>query len=211
MSRAVIKQAPRDETIITITTAIQSSTPQDAAAVDVVRQAHLAARKIRDDAVREAARMLDEARRKGHAEGVAQFEEAVARLHRVVGELGARVQRVAEEASETVIDLALEVAARIVKREISANPQILAEMVAEAAAKLTGATEITVRLHPDDLALIEPYRGHLESAGGQRVRIVPDDRIDGGCVVESPAGVADAQIATQVGVMRDAMREAIRG
>ena len=73
----------------------------------------------------------------------------------------------------------------------------------ERALRLVGSrTNLTVRVHPDDIASVKKFAGsalaHVEAS--QAVKIVADDTMaPGGCRVESDRATIDATLETQVG------------
>lgn len=210
MPSQVIKQAPRADAVVTIATAIDSASAGDDVALTVVQKAYLEAKALREAAAREAVRLRAEAREEGLAQARAEFEETLARFGRLVAGLAAAVQRAAEDATPIIADLAVEVAARILCTEVTVRPEVVAAMVSDAVARLAGAAEVTVRVHPDDLAAVEAHRPRIEEAAGGRLQIVGDDRTDGGCLVESASGLVDARLSTQLREMRKALHEAMR-
>lgn len=210
--RAVIKGAPRDGAIARITTAVVSdvqAAPEDPAA-EVLRSAYEAARRLQEAAQVEAARAVAEAQARARAELEAAWQERLRRLDRLLEDLaGQGPAALAERFAPAVVTLALEVARKLVRREVERDPSVLLSWVRDAAERLHGAGELVVRVNPQDLELLRSCGVDLERAGF-RLRWVPDPEVDGGCVVESDAGTADATVATQLRTLRERLEE-VRG
>ncbi len=207
--RTVIKQAPRDDALVRITTAIGRSEDPEARAAEVLRSAYEAARRIREEARVEAARAVVQAQEEVRSQGEAAWQERLHRLDRVIADLAAQGPTVlASHAAPAVVQLSLEVARRIVQREVEADPELLLQWVEEAARRLHGFVELVVRVNPHDLALLGDRARILEHTG-LRVVWVPDPEVDGGCVVQSDAGTVDASLRTQLGVLREKLGEII--
>ena len=86
---------------------------------------------------------------------------------------------------------------QIVRSELAARPDLVATVAQEALdTLLMSARQITVRVHPDDHALVE--QGAADALAQRGARLLADPTITrGGCLVESDIGVVDAAIATR--------------
>lgn len=208
--RAIIKAAPREAAIARITTALDpgaSAQGEDGRAAEVLRSAYEAARRLQEAAQVEAARAVADAQARARAELEAAWADRLRRLERLLEELGRQGPEIlAERFAPAVVTLALEVARKIVRREVEQNPALLVAWAREAAERLHGAGELVVRVNPQDLEL-------LRSSGVQvdrtdlGLRWVADPAVDGGCVVESDAGVVDATVSTQLRTLRERLEE----
>ncbi len=208
--RAVIKQAPKDDVLVRITTAIGRSEDPDARAAAVLRSAYEAARRIREEARLEAARAVMQAREEARREVETAWEDRLRRLDQVIDELARQgPAALATFTAPAVVQLSLEVARRIVRREVEADPELLVRWVEDAARRLHGVAELLVRVNPQDLELLGDRARVLERSG-LRVVWVPDPEVDGGCVVESDAGTVDASLRTQLGVLQEKLGEVLR-
>ncbi|MEN9890379.1 MAG: hypothetical protein RLY78_674 [Pseudomonadota bacterium] len=130
---------------------------------------------------------LDTLHERLQAEQAAHFGRLVAQLD---DELGALEQQLAA----AVTRIALELGRQVVRAELALQPQRVAQVAEEALQSLLhGARHIRVRLHPDDLALVEAGCADLLTARG--ARLVASPTVErGGCLVESDAGTVDARI-----------------
>lgn len=99
-----------------------------------------------------------------------------------------------------VVRIAVEVARRIVRRELTSDPGMVTRTVQAALEQMLSASQIVVRVHPLDAQVLQAQIGALADAPDQAeaIEIVPDGSIDpGGCVVESERGIIDARLRTQ--------------
>ncbi len=102
---------------------------------------------------------------------------------------------------QTAIQLAVEIAARVIRREVHNNPQITIELVREALELASGSAEVQLRLHPNDYATLG---GQAQSLANQLIRlgevkIVADPAVEpGGCRVDTRFGTIDQQFAAQL-------------
>jgi flagellar assembly protein FliH len=103
-----------------------------------------------------------------------------------------------------MVQLALALARRVVHREVSLDPTLVAAMAHVALERLGDAAPATIKLHPDDFATISGQRGPAWE--GAQVTILPDPAVvRGGCVVESDFGTVDGQIDAQFEEMSRAL------
>ena len=110
--------------------------------------------------------------------------------------------RMIQQASEDVADMALHMARRVVGETLAVHPQALRKLIVDAIERLPGDDEITVRVRPQDLQSIQdnlPVR--------RDIRIVEDDSLEGGCVVQAQCGEVSASIETAFTGLRAAVDE----
>lgn len=134
----------------------------------------------------------------GLEEGKQQAQSAVAdslRALRTACERIEELQRRHEGENERVVHaLAVAIAEQIIQREISLNPSIVEEFVRHAIADVGDQGGLSVRMHPDDLSIIEES-SCWESTEKHGLSWVEDATLTrGGCVVEAPGHTVDGRI-----------------
>jgi len=121
---------------------------------------------------------------------LASYADAILQLGKYRRSLYAQVER-------EVVKLALEVAKKIVHREIQADREIIQTLVRVALGHVAEKSAVTVHLHPTDYNYILEHRAELskDGDGGQEVVLLSDKSIQrGGCLVETECGTIDARI-----------------
>ncbi|MBL9167225.1 MAG: hypothetical protein JNN07_05755 [Verrucomicrobiales bacterium] len=117
------------------------------------------------------------------------------------------VTEVVQQSESLLVELSIEVAGKLVA-DIPLSPGSVASTVREALAQVEGTTEITVQLHPDDLALLEQV-GEAERPGlpgVDAVRLVAAPHVSrGGCLVQTRFGVIDNQRETKLRNLRETL------
>lgn len=176
--------------------------PPDTNEILVAAQAE-AARTVAE-AQANAAEIERAARERGRAEAqaVAQtelnlsVEDLRAKLAASLDELdGLRARMVAHTELE-LVRLSLEIAKKIVRREVKVDHEVALTLARVALARLHSRATATVRLHPDDFAYVSTNRERLGSEGA--VEIVADRSVgQGGCIVQSELGEIDGRIEQQ--------------
>jgi len=131
-------------------------------------------------------------------------KEAEEQMRAALGKLAATVAEVAAARAETIrraeadtVHLAVEIARRVLHRELSLDPGVLGALTHAALEKLQGQEIYRVRVHPD---LGAAMQRSLEQAGRHRsVEVVPDPlQPKGGAVFEIGRGSLDASVDTQL-------------
>lgn len=140
---------------------------------------------------------------RGYAEGEsAGLAAAAARTETVLRQVAACIDElrglrasVLQRTERQVVLLALAIARRIVRREASLDPELVATMARVALERLAPPAAATIRLHPDDYAAMT-YGRRATDAGPQ---VVADPQVPrGGCVVQSDLGIIDVSVDAQI-------------
>jgi len=207
-------------------------TPQGTQELSVDLEAVRAeAEAIRLQAIQDAERIREQARREGYQRGYddgyhdgareAQ-QRADAELQQTLETLRAQLQQVIQgvhtqheaylqHAEAQMLDLALEVARKVVREELKQQPAHVLAIVRDALRRVQSFGRLRIRVNPLDVDLLRQNRPSLLQVvdGVEGIEIVEDRRVDqGGCVIETEQGVYDARIRTQLGEIERVLREA---
>ena len=141
---------------------------------------------------------LAEGEAAGKARAEAQFCDALERLAVAISELAEVRKRMLVEAESDLVKLSIEVARRILHRELAVDPGAVGALVKAAMDKLQGQAIYKVRIHPDHEEIV---RSALQQFGtGSQIEVVGDPRRERGSVVfELESGNLDASIDAQLG------------
>ena len=102
-----------------------------------------------------------------------------------------------QEMARTLAITATQLARRIVRSELGLRPELVAHVAQEALdTLLLSASHISMRVHPDDHALVADGAAEVLKARGARL-LSDASMARGGCLVESDIGVIDASIDTR--------------
>lgn len=132
-------------------------------------------------------RVHSEAYAAGYEEGrqaaIAAGDCVVEDLRRIVRRLTASLVELEPRVESALVALALEVARRVVLREIAVEPDTLIEVIRETLRRVPiPRGPLRLRLHPQDLEIIEERR---EDLPGKDLSLVADSSLSrGGCVLE---------------------------
>jgi len=111
--------------------------------------------------------------------------------------LGEQLDALQSQMAQTLCVSATGIARQVVRSELACRPELIAKVAQEALETLLlSARHITLRVHPDDQALVADGAADVLAARG--ARLVADPAIArGGCLVESDIGVIDASLDTR--------------
>lgn len=123
--------------------------------------------------------------------------QTTAQVGALLASFGDELAGLQQEMARTLAITATQLARRIVRSELALRPELVAHVAQEALETLLlSAKHITLRVHPDDHALIA--QGTADTLDARGARLLADASMArGGCLVESDIGVIDASIETR--------------
>ncbi len=142
----------------------------------------------------------------GLAEGRAQIAAALAVLEAAAGELASVRDTTAEAVERDAVELALQVAEKVVSGALAVSPERVLDVVRGALRRLSERRRVTVLVHPDDLELVrsaaDGFAGEL--GGIEHCEVQAERRVlRGGAVVRTDEGQVDASVETQLARARE--------
>ena len=175
----------------------------DARAELLLESARAEAAQLRDDARAERARVLSEAREAGRQDGLALATETIARAQ-------AACERRRAAAGQEQIALAFAIARKVLGRELELNRSAVVEIAAQALAEVRDRREVVLRVNPGDAGELRSQQRRLQEllVRASWLELREDDAVaPGGVVVETEAGVVDAQLEAQLAVLETVLKE----
>jgi flagellar assembly protein FliH len=168
----------------------------------------VAARAVEHERAARAAELhqaRDDGYRDGRSEGRAEIDQfkrgfavqAGVQVDALIAALQQRLTDLEQDLAQRVAGIALALARQVVRGELVQNPAGVVAVAHEAlGALLVSARHVSLKLHPDDFALVAEGAGELIAARG--ARLVCERSIErGGCIVDSDIGLVDASVATR--------------
>jgi flagellar assembly protein FliH len=197
---------PTGPEIVRLTPAPHAAAPPQPAAVDAAVDG--------SEALARRAAIERDAFVKGYAQGekagleagVKRTDAVLRRLGETIDELAGLRRQILHHSEQQLVQLALALARRIVRRELAADDELLEALARVALERLGEARPATIRLNPEDFA--RTAAGRLEQWAAAHVAVVSDPSVSrGGCIVESPFGFVDAGIEAQLQELAGALLE----
>lgn len=181
-------------------------------------QAKVAEVSIEVETTRE--RVLAELRQTGYAEGYQEgrsqadeegaknLQDAMAALDKLAGIFRVEVKK----NEEKLLRLAIGIAEKLIMAELTQNQETVLRLMDEAINKVSDLEEVTLKVHPDDLPLVqqheEAFRERLRNV--RKVEFVANPKIQKGCVfIDTASGSVDATFKTQLSVIQESF-DAVR-
>lgn len=157
------------------------------------------------DIEREAfAKGYQQGERAGYEAGAKRAEATLRRLGETIDELGDLRRTAVHQIEMQVVRLALEIARRILHREVSMDRHLAEAMVRVALDRLGATGPITIRLHPDDVAAVSD---RVRTGDGSLTLVADANVSRGGCLVEADAGFVDGGLDAQFAEIAHALFE----
>ena len=172
---------------------------------------------IQQQAAEELARLREEARQQGHAEGFnqghaeglqagrAEAARETTRIRQVAAAFESELTQVSEAVADDMLNLALDLAKAMLKTALRARPELVQPIISEAIRYLPSVQHPALLvLHPQDAAIVRNHmKDELEKAGW---RIAEDLQIErGGCRVETASNQIDATLPVRWQRIADAL------
>jgi flagellar assembly protein FliH len=154
--------------------------------------------KETQERVREAyATGLREGDAAGRNRAAAELQPVVERFAATIGELTQLRARLRQQAESDTIRLALAIARRVLRRELSVDPEALRGLLLAALDKLQGQEVARVRVHPSHAAVLRDCL-QKKYAGAQIEMVTDSGQVPGTAVFETSRGNLDASVETQL-------------
>jgi flagellar assembly protein FliH len=119
---------------------------------------------------------------------IKRYAESITEIGKLRSTLYTQVER-------EVVKLAVEVAKKIVHREIQADREIIETLVHVALSHVAEKSAVTVHLSPVDYNYLLEHRAELCQSEGRDISLLADQSIErGGCLIKTECGDIDARI-----------------
>ena len=188
----------------------------------LVEQANATAKDMVDQARMLRDAELDAARQQGYREGYesgysegmsAADRESAGLIHtaeQIALQAVTERSRAVQGAELAVVELAIDIAHKIVNMQVAIDPQIVLEVCRGAIRKAFNREQLMVLAHPDDLATLRAHGPEMvrEMGGVKHLEFVEERRMErGSVVVRTPAGEIDATFDGKADKLLESFRE----
>jgi flagellar assembly protein FliH len=126
-----------------------------------------------------------------------KVEAAMRRYAEAILEMGRLKSALYSQVEREVVKLSVEVAKKIVHREIQADKEIIQTLVKVALSHVAEKSAVTVRINPVDYNYILEHKTELSQGeqNGREIVLLADKTIErGGCLIQTECGDIDARI-----------------
>lgn len=132
------------------------------------------------------------------------------RLTRAVEALRLQSERLAEQARADAIEIAFQIARKIVDTELRQSPEPLFGLVRSALMQAGEAGRVQLRVHPEDGAILRANTAQVAQAAPAvaRLEILDDSSLErGDCLIDTDFGEIDGRLSTRFAELRRALHE----
>jgi type III secretion protein L len=174
-------------------------------AEEVLSRAQEEALKYRKKVVEECELQKEQSAKEGFEEGLLQFNKQIAYLEK-------EIVRQREEIQKSIVSLATAAVKKIIGKELKTHPEVIVDLVSTALKPVKQHRRVTIYVNSDDLAIVEKHRPqikdlfeHLENLSIQ----AREDITKGDCIIETEAGIINAQLDNQLLALEQAFRQIV--
>jgi len=145
----------------------------------------------------------------GRVQGQAEVRPVLEQLARTAKELAALRPRLREQAEEDLIRLAVAIARRVVRRELTVDPHTITGLVKAALEQLAAGETARLRVHPEHESIV---RALVTEAGRGVITVAGDASLArGSAIFETARGNLDASAETQLAEIERGLTDRFRG
>lgn len=167
-------------------------------------------RNLISRAQEEAETIKETAAKEGYRAGIEQAESDILALRAKISDFVSSKQEVFEFIAPDILEISVEIAQKIIKKEITQNPEVIVESIVDVMKSISKEEpKITVRLNPLQVDLVKTeLPDYITSMGIEaKINIVGDDSIsEGGCIINTNNGIVDASLDTQLEIVKEALK-----
>jgi len=167
-------------------------------------------RNLISRAQEEAGTIKDIAAKDGYKAGLDQAKEDIQQMKAAVEVFLNAKQEVFEYIAPDILEISVDIARKIVKKEIEQNPQILLETILDVLKTISkDETKVSIKVNPAQLNLTKESIPDIISSTGidAKINVYADATIEvGGCIVQTNNGIVDATINTQLEIIKEAFK-----
>nr|CRI42949.1 Type III secretion apparatus protein, HrpE/YscL family [Chlamydia pneumoniae] len=141
-----------------------------------------------------------EAKDQGFKEGSESWSKQIAFLEEETKNLRIRVR-------EALVPLAIASVRKIIGKELELHPETIVSIISQALKELTQNKHIIISVNPKDLPLVEKSRPELKNIveyADSLILTAKPDVTPGGCIIETEAGIINAQLDVQLDALEKA-------
>lgn len=156
----------------------------------------------------EANSIKELAAREGYQNGIKKASKEIQEMKDKLIEFLAMRDEMYNDFYPHIIELAMEIAKKIIKKEADTSKEVIKEIAMAALDELNSDTEkLTVKVNPDDCEFAAASLPEMlqEKGINAKINVVSDETVEkGGCIIIANNGVIDADINTQLAILQNA-------
>lgn len=139
----------------------------------------------------------------------AGFQEGLQRWNRQLALLEKEVKEMRQEIENSLVPLALAAVKKIIGKELKTHRNTIVDIIATALKTVGQHRRISIYVNQSDLDTVEEHRPFLKKLFEHLETLTiaaREDVAEGGCIIETEAGIINAQLENQLGALESAFR-----
>ncbi|MCC5831960.1 MAG: HrpE/YscL family type III secretion apparatus protein [Chlamydiales bacterium] len=139
----------------------------------------------------------------------AGFEEGLKQWNNQIGHLEEEIKSVRQEVENSLVPLALTAVKKILGRELEMQRNTVVDIISTALKAVSQHKKIKIYVNPSDYETVENARPRLKSLFEHLESLVislREDIAEGGCIIETEAGIINAQLESQLKALETAFK-----
>lgn len=178
--------------------------------------------EAQEDIERAKEEAAEQGRQEGYADGYKDGEAKIreemadtiaqgnAKAEKTLRDAKAATRDYVQQAEQDVVRIVMAVVEKILPQHFIDVPQVVLPLVREAITKVKDQKELKIHVAPQDYDLVlmarNEFRGLL-TYGDASIDLISDQSMKpGDCLIETPNGTVDARLATQIELVRQAVK-----
>ena len=171
-------------------------------AAELMQKVHTEIDAYKEEVAKECEQLKEEAQRQGFEEGFTSWMSKIASLEE-------QIQQTSKATEKLILPIALQTARKIVGRELEVSQTAIADIVATKLRAVSQHKRVTVFVNPREYEKVDKQRPKLRELFErlETFTIQPrDDVRAGGCIIETEAGIINAQLDNQWDIIEQAFQ-----
>lgn len=168
-------------------------------------------RNLVSRAKEEAISIKEAAQKEGYQAGLNEIKSELEQVKDAVKVFFNAPQEVYDNISSDILEISLDIAKKIIKKEVSENQEIILENIKDILKGLSKEeSKITLKVNPSQADMLKQEVPQIANSLGLEVKlyVVADEGVmPGGCVLTTSNGVIDATIESQLTIISEVMKE----
>ncbi len=160
---------------------------------ELLKQVKSEAIDYKKQIAKECETLKESAFKQGFDEGLIKLNENLLKLNHVI-------ENFEEEMKKKILPIALKAAKKILGEELKVYPERIVDIVIQALKPVTQHYKIKIFVNKQDLDILESQKEKIKSILQQvkTLSIIERDDVEpGGCIIETEAGIINAQLENQ--------------
>lgn len=163
-------------------------------------------------ALEEAGTIKETAFQEGYGTGLEKAQIDIEKLRNSIEEFMKAKQEVFEDIAPDILEISVDIARKIIKKEVQQDPQILLETILDILKTISrDESRITLKVNQAEVAFVKENIAKLIEKTGLDAKIsvsAAEETEMGDCIVYTNNGVVDAAIDTRLEIIKEAFKGA---